>query len=106
MEKKSKNFRANSLLVDVLEYAFTEWLVRQGIFVAFKTNYKASVLPRGSFRNALRAHIRRSLRGPRLAPTQLISTAFLFASTPEGYDFWRKYSVAWERFYFKFQPKL
>ena len=106
MEKKCKTFRASALLVDVIEYAFTEWLVRQGIFAAFKANYKASVLLRGSFRSVLRAHIRRSLRGPKLAPTQLISTAFLFASTPEGYDFWRKYSVAWERFYFKFQPKL
>ena len=106
MKKESKNFKAGDLIVDVLEYAFTEWLVRQRIFIAFRTNYEAITLPHGSFRDALRAHIRRSLCSSSLSPTRLISTAFLFASTPEGYDFWRKYSVAWERFYLKLQSKL
>lgn len=106
MERKSKKIKDIDLIVDVLEYAFTEWLVRQRIFVAFKTNYEAAVSPCGNLRSAVRAHIRRSLCNPSLAPTRLISTAFLFASTPEGYDFWRKYAVAWERFYLKFQSKL
>lgn len=106
MKKGSKNFKAGDLIVDVLVYAFTEWLVRQGVFVAFKTNYDVVVSPYGGFHDRLRAHIRRSLRNPCLDPTLLISTAFLFASTPEGYDFWRKYSEAWKRFYLRFQSKL
>lgn len=106
MKKGSKNFKAGDLIVDVLDYAFTEWLVRQGIFVAFKTNYDVVVSPYGGFRDRLRAHIRRSLCNPSLGPTYLISTAFLFDSTPEGYDFWRKYSDAWKRFYLRFQSKL
>jgi len=106
MKKGSKNFKAGDLIVDVLDYAFTEWLVRQGILVAFKTNYDAVVPPYGSFRDRLRAHIRLSLCSPNFDPTNLISTAFLFDSTPEGYGFWQKYSVAWKRFYLKFQSKL
>lgn len=106
MKKVSKNFKASDLIVDVLDYAFTEWLIRHGIFVAFKTNYDVVVSPYGSFRDCLRAHIRRSLCSPSLGPTHLIATAFLFDSTPEGYDFWRKYSVAWKQFYLKFQSKL
>lgn len=106
MKEKIKKFKEGDLIVDVLEYAFTEWLVRREIFTAFKKNYDVAVLPYGNFREALRAHIRRSLCSPSFDPTYLISTAFLFSSTPEGSDFWRKHSVAWERFYFKLQSKL
>ena len=106
MKKGSKDFKAGDLIVDILDYAFTEWLVRQGIFVAFKANYDASVSPYGCFRDRLRAHIRRSLCSPSLDPTYLISTAFLFDSTPEGYDFWRKHSAAWKLFFLRFQSKL
>ena len=101
MKKKIKNFKDVDLIVDIIEYAFIEWLVRQGIFSAFKTNYEAEVSPRGSFRDALRGHIRHCLRSSNFGPIRLISTAFLFVSTPEGPDFWRKHSVAWERFYLK-----
>lgn len=105
MKKGSKKFKAGDLMVDILEYAFTEWLVRQGLFVAFKTNYDVVFSPYGGFRDLLRDHIRRSLCSPSFDPTNLISTSFLFASTPEGYDFWKKYSVAWKHFYLKFQSK-
>ena len=66
MKKGSKKFKASDLIVDVLEYAFTEWLVRQGLFVAFKANYDVVVSPYGCFRDHLRAHIRRSLCSPSL----------------------------------------
>lgn len=106
MKKGSKKFKPGDLIVDVLDYAFTEWLVRQGIFVAFKTNYDVVVSPYGGFRDRLRDHIRRSLCSPTLDPTSLISSSFLFAMTPEGYDFWSKYSDAWKSFYLRFQSKL
>lgn len=106
MKKKIKDFKEADLIVDILEYAFTEWLVRHGIFAAFKTDYAVVVSPYGGFRSALRAHIRRSLCSPDYDLAHLISTAFLFSSTPEGFDFWCKHSVAWERFCLKFQSKL
>lgn len=106
MKKESKKFSDGELIVDVLEYAFTEWLVRRGVFSAFKTNYAVAVSLYGGFRLALRAHIRCSLCSPDLDPSYLISTAFSFVSAPEGADFWRDCSVAWERFYIKFHSKL
>ncbi len=106
MKRKSEHFKAIDLIVDVVEYAFIEWLVRHRVFVAFKENYEPVVSPCQTFHDALRVHVRWSFRNPNLGPTKLISTAFSFASTPEGYDFWRKYSDAWERFYLKFQSKL
>lgn len=106
MKKGSKNFRANDLIVDVLEYAFIEWLVRKKVFIAFKANYDHAVLPCQTFHDALRTHVRRSLCSSHLGPAYLISTAFLFSSTPEGYNFWIKHSVAWERFYLKLQSKF
>lgn len=106
MKRSSKNLKDDDLIVDVLEYAFIEWLIRREIFIAFKTSYEPSVLPCQTFHDALRAHVRRSIRSSRLGPTALISSAFMFYSTPEGANFWRKHSVAWGRFYLKFSSKL
>lgn len=106
MKKRSKNSKADDLIVDVLEYAFIEWLIRKKVFIAFKTNYEPAVLPCQTFHDALRAHVRRSICAPYLGPTKLIASAFLFHETSEGYSFWRKYSDAWERFYLKFQSKI
>lgn len=87
------------LRLDVIEYAFVEWLVRREIFTAFRTNYDRIPTARKTFRDCLREHIRYVYRTPSLGPGSLISSAFLFTSTPEGYDFWIKHSDAWRRFY-------
>lgn len=85
-------------MVDVIEYAFTEWLVRQGISAAFKDNFDISLPLHGGFRERLRVHIRRCLRLSELTPACLISSAFVFAFTSEGTAFWVKHSDAWRRF--------
>lgn len=106
MKRVSKKSDSIDLQVDVLEYAFTEWLVRRGIFSAFKSNYEHAFSPYKSFRSRLRGQIRRSLCGSGYGPKHLITSSFLFASSPEGVKFWGEQSVAWERFCAKFQVKL
>lgn len=106
MKKVSKNSRTNDLLIDLVEYMFTEWLVRRGVFTAFKSNYENSFSLRAGFRERLRDHIRRSLNGSSFGVSHLITTSFLFTSTPEGFKFWVKQSAAWERFCTKLQVKL
>lgn len=99
--RNSKQPAIDSLRLDVIEYAFTEWLVRQGIFTAFRANYDRTPTLRKSFRDCLRYHIQYVYRSPSLGPESLISSAFLFDKTPEGYEFWIKNSDAWKRFYEK-----
>lgn len=106
MKNSKKGVRTNELLADVLEYAFTEWLVRRGVFSAFKANCECNFNPFKSFRDRLRSQIRRSLHDSDLGPKRLISSAFLFVSTPEGAKFWVDQSAAWERFCAEFQVKL
>jgi len=106
MKKSSRNVVINELLINVIEYAFVEWLIRQGVLSAFKANYERSFAPYKSFRERLRSHIRHSLRRFGYGPSHLISSAFLFGSTPEGAEFWTKQSAAWERFCAEFQVKL
>jgi len=106
MKKFSKSVRTNELLIDVVEYAFTEWLIRRGIFAAFKANYERTSTPYESFRDRLRSQIRHSLNGLSLGPSHLITSAFLFFSTPEGVEFWDKQTADWERFYQELQVKL
>lgn len=95
----SKQPVIDKLLLDVMEYAFVEWLVRRGIFTAFRANYDRIPTRRKTFRDCLRDHIRYVYRNPSLGPESLVSTAFLFTSTPEGYEFWIAHSDAWRRFY-------
>ena len=89
----------DKLLLDVIEYAFVEWLIRRGIFTAFRENYDRIPTARRTFRDCLRDHIRYVYSNPSLGPESLISSAFLFTSAPEGYEFWIKHSDAWRRFY-------
>lgn len=97
--KKLENVLNDKLLLDVMEYAFVEWLVRRGIFTAFRANYDRIPTTRKTFRDCLRDHIRYVYSRPSLGPEALISSAFLFTSTPEGCEFWIKHSDAWRRFY-------
>lgn len=106
MKKFNKSVRTDELLTDVIEYAFVEWLVRRGIFSAFKANYEHAFAPYNSFRDRLRSQIRRSLTSSRLGPSCLIISSFVFFSTPEGFKFWSKQSAAWERFCDKLHVKL
>lgn len=97
-----KNFKQpviDELILDVMEYAFVEWLIRRGIFAAFRSNYDRISPTKRTFRECLREHIRHAYRTPSLGPEALISSAFLFPKTPEGYEFWIEHSDAWQRFY-------
>ena len=103
--KRHKRPYVDKLLIDVIEYAFTEWLVRRKIFTAFKKNCDYTPSSTKSFRDYLRDHIRFCLRHSSLDPGCLISSAFTFLWAPEGVEFWLKHSEAWKRFYSKFQTK-
>jgi len=102
----SKDSRFDDLQIDSVEYMFIEWLIRRGIYTAYKSNYERAFSLRTGFRERLRGHIRRTLRYPDYSPGDLISSAFLFASTPEGFKFWNKHSTAWKRFCSNFQLKF
>lgn len=100
--KKNKGIRVNGLLVDVVEYAFIEWLVRRGLFSAFRSNFSRVHAPKKPFRDCLREHIQIAYRNPYLGLGALLSTAFLFTSTPEGPAFWLKQSGDWRSFFSDF----
>lgn len=106
MKKANKKSRTNDLIIDVIEYAFREWLVRQGVFIAFKANYEFTDPTCKSFRGQLRLHIQYILEHPILNLNSLVSSAFTFHLTPEGADFWKKQSDAWKRFCLDFQTKF
>ena len=98
MKGSKKSARTNELLVDVVEYAFTEWLVRQSLYSAFRSNFVRFRPSEKSFRHLLRDHIRLVRRSSYLSLDSLIVTAFPFTLAPEGYEFWLKNSIAWKRF--------
>lgn len=97
--KKNKSSKDVKLMIDVVEYAFVEWLVRRKVYRAFQANYDRAAVSSKPFRDCLREHIRHLYCDSRLGPGSLVSSAFLFTSTPEGYRFWRKHSEAWRYFF-------
>lgn len=97
--KKRKSSKVDKLAIDVVEYAFVEWLVRRKVYTAFQSNYDREPSASKTFRERLRNHIQYLFNHTHLGPESLISSAFLFMSTPEGDRFWQKHSDAWVRFY-------
>lgn len=104
--KANKNSRLSGLSVDVVEYMFTEWLVRQGLFSAYKANYEAFHPNHKSFRDNLRAKLRDICRSRVPTVGVIVSVSFPFAMTPEGYNFWVDQSNRWNRFCGKFKSIL
>jgi len=104
--ENNKSSKIDRLLIDVVEYAFVEWLVRRKIYLAFRSNYDRLPTATKSFRDNLREQIRYLFSNPKLGPTSLISSSFLFSSTSEGYKFWLKHSEAWSRFYASFSKNI
>jgi len=100
--KKNKRVSVNDLLIDVVEYAFIEWLVRRNLYSSFRSNFERGRTSKKSFRDCLRDHIRLVYCGSYFGLGSLILTAFLFTSTPEGCEFWLKHSEAWKRFLAEF----
>lgn len=104
--KANKKFRPLDLSVDVVEYMFTEWLVRRCVFSAYKANLEGFHPNHRSFRDNLRTKLRFLCRSSVLGIEDIISMSFPFAMTSEGYDFWVKQSNLWRRFCSNFKPIL
>lgn len=103
MKKTIRKFSADDLMVDVVTYAFTGWLVRKGLFDAFRANLESAFALRGVSYDLLRAYVRHCLRRSTLNLGNLVAAAFLFDSVPEGPAFWNKASLDWNRFCNKLQ---
>ena len=101
-----KKPKISDLTIDTIEYVFTKWLIRRGLFAAFKANYNACCSSPGSFRDRLRFHIRACFCNCSFGPSELISSAFLYASTPEGVNFWLMQSAVWKKFYASLKKEL
>lgn len=104
--KKTEKSRLSELSVDVVEYMFTEWLVRRGLFSVYKANYEKFYPNHRSFRDNLRVKFRSLCRSSIFGVENAISTSFPFAMTPEGYNFWIEQSDRWRRFCRDFKSVL
>lgn len=104
--KRAKKSNLSRLSVDVVEYMFIEWLVRQGLFILYKVNYERFRTCHRTFREDLRVRIRDAQRSPRFAFEDLLAISFPFHMTSEGYDFWASQSTLWRRFCSDFKSEL
>lgn len=96
--KANKKSRLSDLSIDVAEYMFIEWLVRQGILSAYEVNCEKFRTCHRSFREDLRVRIRDVFRSPRYTLKDLVVISFPFFLTSEGHSFWSDQSTRWRRF--------
>jgi hypothetical protein len=101
--KKTKVSKISKLSVDAVDYLFVEWLRRQGVFSAFRSNCGFDEEHNNTFRTVLRRRIQSVLYSSYAGIGDLISMSFIFAHTPEGLAFWFDLSFAWRRFCSDFQ---
>lgn len=104
--KVNKNSTLSALPVDIAEYMFVEWLIRQGLYSAYRRNCEKVCTSHRTFREDLRARIRRMYRVGRFCLQDIITISFSFSETPEGYDFWLTQSILWRRFCNSFKSTL
>lgn len=104
--KKTRVSTIPELSTDVVCYMFVEWLRRQGVFSAFRSNCGFDEARNDSFRAALRYRIQGVLHSSCSGVGDLLSVSFIFAHTPEGLAFWFDLSFAWRRFCYNFQNNL
>lgn len=104
--KANKDSRVDELRVDAAYYLFTEWLVRRGVFSAYKRNFERHNSFEGSFRNALHDWIRFVFHSADFVLGDLLDTSFPFAPTSEGFCFWARHSTDWNLFCVEFKHNL
>lgn len=101
--KKTKVSMITELSVDAVDYLFVEWLRRQGVLSAFRSNCGFDENRNNLFRSVLRSRIQAALHSSYSSIGDLVSISFIFAHTPEGLAFWFELSFAWRRFCTDFQ---
>lgn len=101
---KEDKFDSNSLVLDVVDYLFVEWLVRNRCYSNFVAN-----LSSGSSRSArkrIRFHLAVLLRSKTATIRDAIAAAFIFPATPEGIAYWRSIEQDWIDFLEKLDVEL
>lgn len=96
--KKQKSFSQFDLRVDVLDYLFVEWLVRNHLYCRFAKNLAAARQVTTPIRDFIRQRVRAYATFPAMDYSFLLTGSFLFDSTPEGREFWSDASRRWADF--------
>lgn len=92
------NFKPETLTVDVCNYMFVEWLIRRGLYSKFIANLSPARYNANSPRCVIREIVAGLISSPHFALSDVISSSFIFRSTPEGSGFWLGVSEEWKNY--------
>lgn len=95
---KSSKFDPNCLILSVAYRMFAEWLRRNDYYSKFMANVQASNPCYPTPQSAVRSCISIILRSNSRALGDIITSSFLFDSTPEGSEYWSRVSAQWVDF--------
>ena len=104
--KKKTSMPLDKLSVDIIDYMFVEWLIRNSFYSKYIANlvryYPDPVEPRSIIRDLISGISRSHF----FLASDLITTSFLFEKTPEGYLFWTRASSKWSSYLESFSKNL
>lgn len=95
---KKRAFDPGILTVDVCDFMFVEWLSRRDLYSRFAANLSAVRHNLRSPRAAIHEVVADLMVNPQLSLADIVSSSFIFQSTPEGFAFWCKVSRDWKSF--------
>lgn len=90
--KKQKFSSSDVIRLRSFEYLFFTWLTANDLCFDF-----CICLHNSGYRGSVRSYIDRFFNDPSRSLSNLISCAFIWSRTPQGYRFWRKVSADWNR---------
>lgn len=103
---KNTKFSSDRLILSMMYRTFTEWLLRNGYSAKFMTNLSNQYLQSPSPRYTLRAILFNVMDSRRRSFRDIVASAFVFAFTPEGIEYWERVSAEWSDFVAKFEEQL
>lgn len=95
---KTSKFDSNCLILSVAYRMFAEWLRRNDYYSKFMANVQASNPCYPTPQSAVRSCISIILRSNSRGLGDIITSSFLFDSTPEGSEYWSHVSAEWVDF--------
>ena len=92
---KNTKFSSDRLILSMMYRTFTEWLRRNGYSEKFMANLSNPYLQSHSPQYTLRSILFNIMNSRKRSFRDIFDSAFVFAFTPEGTEYWKRVTSEW-----------
>lgn len=99
--KDQKSLSEDAAQLRAFEHLFLTWLYNSNLYCDF-----VSCLRSAGYTKSLQSYVARFFNNPSRPPFSIITSAFDWLDTPQGFCFWRKASDSWKFYLGRFIKSL